>query len=68
MLAAILRSIFGCGHRNLSRVWTSERLVGMSESMKFKFHYQTCLDCGKELPYKGEWLQLQEETRTVKHG
>lgn len=43
----LLRWLFGCIHRNTSRVWT---LDGRS--------YVVCLECGKEIEYS--WSEMKE--------
>lgn len=43
--------IFGCRHRNLSRIWTMPVFNRLSKPTGRKISYTVCLDCGKQIPY-----------------
>jgi RNA polymerase-binding transcription factor DksA len=42
-MSRILQVLFGCTHRNTTRVWTRKQGLPVQ--------YVNCLDCGKEIPY-----------------
>jgi hypothetical protein len=51
-LAMLLDSIFGCYHRNLSRVFTIQGRT-----------YRVCCDCGAEFDYSLETMEVTHRQR-----
>jgi hypothetical protein len=52
----LLSKLFGCGHRNISQVWSVP--VTNSHMAKFSKHYVVCLDCGQEFPYDWDKMKI----------
>jgi hypothetical protein len=66
MIDAVLRMIFRCSHRNMSRPMTPARRCGVSPNASGGT-YVVCLDCGTQLPYDWEKMRLGrpvQKTRT----
>jgi hypothetical protein len=50
----IINLLFGCTHSHKSRVFGGER----------RGFYQTCLECGKELPYNYQEMRPMKRTES----
>jgi hypothetical protein len=61
----LLALLFGCSHRNLSRVWTLRPIKrarnNWPEQRGNARTYRVCLDCAREIPYTGELVPQQSE-------
>ena len=56
MIAELLDSVFGCGHRRYSFPITV-RSRSRSQAAALTGTYVVCLDCGKELSY--DWNEMK---------
>jgi hypothetical protein len=54
MIDAVLRILFRCPHRNMSRPMTPVRREGLVQSGT----YVVCLDCGTQQPYDWEKMRV----------
>lgn len=67
----MMRFIFGCSHRNLSRIWTLRPVIrraklGWPEVLGEKRCYQNCLTCGREFLRDWETFGEIEESKQEK--
>lgn len=49
---SIFSGFFGCGHKNLSRVFTIKNKFGAKRT------YKVCLECGREFDYCLESMEI----------
>lgn len=62
MLEKLINALFGCSHRRTTFPLTPARRVGTTYASASGRHgtYVVCLDCGKELAYNWEKMEIGE--------